>query len=95
MVGYHRDYLIESLYDANLFDAGYISYKQTPFEHSDDAISLQYLKDKKGQSCITNGVTKCISFFLMIKITYQTLFMITLTIRRRLWTIGSAVFLTL
>lgn len=46
MVGYHRDYLVEQLYKQGLFEYGYVSYKETPFEHVDDEISAQYAKDR-------------------------------------------------
>jgi hypothetical protein len=63
MVGYHRDYLIESLYNTELFDHGYISYKQVPFEHDTDAISLQYLKDKKRTKLKYKWRNKLYEFF--------------------------------
>jgi len=46
MIGYHRDYLVESLYNKDLLKHGYVSYKQVQFEKHADAISIQYKKDK-------------------------------------------------
>lgn len=46
MIGYHRDYLVEQLYNNGLFEHGFVSYKETPYEHADDEISKQYAKDK-------------------------------------------------
>ena len=63
MIGYHRDYLIEALYNANLFDDGYVSYKQVPFEKSADAISLQYLKDRKRTKLYYNWRNAVHKFF--------------------------------
>jgi len=47
MIGYHRDYLVEQLYNNNLFEHGFVSYTETPYEHNDDEISKQYAKDRK------------------------------------------------
>jgi len=49
-LGYHRDYLLDKLWDADLFKDGYISYWQAKQGDDDDNLYAKYLNDIKNKT---------------------------------------------
>lgn len=62
-LGYHRDYLLDCLYDADLLQHGHVSYKQAQVGDENDILYRKYLQDIKNKPLHRNWQGKIPRWF--------------------------------
>jgi len=62
-LGYHRDYLLDKLYDNQLLETGYVSYSQIAVGDDDDSLHKRYLESVKNKPLHRNWEGKIVKWF--------------------------------